>query len=274
MAISNREFILAVIELYRNRPCLWQVSHDDYHNKHAKDAALNELLQLFKTKDESSNLDTVKKKIASMRNCFKKEFNKVKASLKSGVAAGDIHIPKLWYYNEMLFLADVDKPIPQANAQSDWDELPFDDNNTETSTNNAQIFIEEAQPAGTSNPSTSSSHIRYSRKSFSKLKRARVQAHTILAKISKKTDAPPTPPKLKYTAYGEHIAEKLRGMQPMMATYCQKIINDAIFLAETNNLQVNSHIVGSNLGNVQTQLPSNDSLPQSSNSQMPVHQMR
>lgn len=88
--MSNREFILAVIELYRNRPCLWQVSHDDYHNKQAKDAALNELLQLFKTKDESSNLDTVKKKIASMRNCFKKEFNKV-CSLKMFIIGTIFH---------------------------------------------------------------------------------------------------------------------------------------------------------------------------------------
>lgn len=77
MSTSARDFVLEVIEKYKSHPCLWQVKHADYHNREKRNAAMNDLLALFKTKDPDANLDTVKKKITSMRNCFKKELNKV-----------------------------------------------------------------------------------------------------------------------------------------------------------------------------------------------------
>lgn len=74
----GRYFVLKVIKKYKSCPCLWQVKHPDYHDREKRNAAMNTLLALFKTKDPDVNLDTVKKKITSLRNCFKKEFNKVR----------------------------------------------------------------------------------------------------------------------------------------------------------------------------------------------------
>lgn len=74
---SARDFVLEVIEKYKSFPCLWQIKHKDYHDRNKRNSAMNALLVLFKTKDPDANLDTVKKKLTSMRNCFKKEFNKV-----------------------------------------------------------------------------------------------------------------------------------------------------------------------------------------------------
>lgn len=64
----------------------------------------------------------------------------------------------------------------------------------------------------------------------------------ILTKISKRLDSSNTKTKPAFSAFGEHVAEKLRSMNSDAAKYCQKIINDAIFYAEFNNLNYTSRI--------------------------------
>lgn len=49
--------------------------------------------------------------------------------------------------------------------------------------------------------------------------------------------------KVSHQAYGEYVAEKLRSIPEAMVPYCQKLINDAIFLAELEALNMNSRIV-------------------------------
>ncbi|KAK4316839.1 hypothetical protein Pmani_012039 [Petrolisthes manimaculis] len=46
------------------------------------------------------------KKINAMRSSFRKEVKKVTSSRRSGAAADDIYLPRLWYYNLLLFLQD------------------------------------------------------------------------------------------------------------------------------------------------------------------------
>lgn len=64
----------------------------------------------------------------------------------------------------------------------------------------------------------------------------------IVTKISKRLDSSNTKTKPAFSAFGEHVAEKLRSMNSDAAKYCQKIINDAIFYAEFNNLNYTSRI--------------------------------
>ncbi|CAG5003485.1 unnamed protein product [Parnassius apollo] len=203
---------------------------------------MNALLELFKTKDPEANLDTVKK-ITTLRNCFKKEFNKVKVSERSGEGTAEIHVPKLWYYSEMLFLADVDVPRVSRSVDSILDDMPFevgaeisDDENEANLSMNVQSPLSQSSGASSSRTQT---------------RKTKAQADNVLAKIAKKLDEPPRA-KQQYESFGEHIAEKLRNLPTMMATYCQKIFNDAIFMAETNNLTIDSHIVhhNSNQNNV------------------------
>lgn len=100
--------------------------------------------------------------------------------------------------------------------------------------------MQSPDTASLSQSSAASSSRYQSRKTKSK-------ADNILAKIAKKMDEPNPPPrgKQEYDSFGEHIAEKLRNLPKPMAIYCQKIMNDAIFMAETNNLTIDSHIVHS-----------------------------
>ncbi|XP_041977648.1 uncharacterized protein LOC121731992 [Aricia agestis] len=239
MSTNTRTFIIEVIERYKAHQCLWKIHHQDYRDREKRDEAMKDLLQFFKTKDPEANLDTVKKKISTLRNCFRKEHNKVKASLKSSSGTGEMHIPKLWYYTEMLFLVDEYAPLTQSD-HSVFIDMQFE-NGSEISDYESEGNIstnDEIKFSPVSHNSVdSSSRIKSKRKSKSPN-----DTDYVVAKIAKKLDEPPRP-KQQFDSFGEHIAEKLRNLPSLMATYCQKVINDAIFMAETNRLTIDSHIV-------------------------------
>lgn len=72
---SGRESLIEFIEQYRELECLWKVTDKDYKNKTKRLNATEKLLQLLKKTDASANMDTVTKKINSLRSSFNKEHN-------------------------------------------------------------------------------------------------------------------------------------------------------------------------------------------------------
>ncbi|GFO30794.1 hypothetical protein PoB_005729900 [Plakobranchus ocellatus] len=48
------------------------------------------------------------KKIANLRTTFRKEYKKVESSKVSGAGAPDIIVPKVWYFEDPMFLRDQD----------------------------------------------------------------------------------------------------------------------------------------------------------------------
>lgn len=74
---SARAVMADFIEKYKNAECLWKVTDKQYKNKQHRQKALEELLPIFKKIDTTANLDSVTKKINSMRSAFNKEHNKV-----------------------------------------------------------------------------------------------------------------------------------------------------------------------------------------------------
>lgn len=71
------------------------------------------------------------------------------------------------------------------------------------------------------------------------------QADVVLSKISKKLDEPkqPLPQAQKYAAFGNHVAEKLRNIPTNVAIHCEKVINEALYMAELRNLNITSRVV-------------------------------
>jgi hypothetical protein len=49
--------------------------------------------------------------------------------------------------------------------------------------------------------------------------------------------------KLPHDAFGEHIAERLRSMNPQMVPICEKLIGDVLYLATTDKLNSTSRVV-------------------------------
>ncbi|PIO26927.1 hypothetical protein AB205_0030980, partial [Aquarana catesbeiana] len=85
---------------------LWEVKNLLYHNKPARKASLEKLLQFVKTQVPNADMEFVERKIGSLRSTYRKELNKVQASMRSGAAAENVYVPSLWYYNRMQFLED------------------------------------------------------------------------------------------------------------------------------------------------------------------------
>lgn len=83
-----------------------------------------------------------------------------------------------------------------------------------------------------------SSHIPLPTPTF---KRSQQKADDILENSAKRLDAPSHVEK-PHDVFGKYIAEKLRSVPVSMVPYCQKIINEAIFLAEIESLNVTSRI--------------------------------
>lgn len=103
-AFMYPEFLTSFIEAYKQQPCLWNMKSTYYGNKSKREDALKALVNFTRQTIPDVNLDFVKKRIEILRGSFRKEFNKVRKSIRSG--GGRVHVPKLWYYDLMLFVAD------------------------------------------------------------------------------------------------------------------------------------------------------------------------
>jgi len=107
---NSEEFISAFINLFQQKKCLWMVKSKEYSNRILKNKAYEELLNLCKTYSDDCDVDFVKKKIKSLRDSFRKEYKKVRATEKSGASTDDVYAPNLWYYELLLFLKDQEVP--------------------------------------------------------------------------------------------------------------------------------------------------------------------
>lgn len=110
MSRKEKEFIREFIELYKSFPCLWKVKSKEYSDRNAKTQAYDILVEKMNTVDESTNRETVVKKINSLRTTYRKELKKVLESERSGAGAEDVYVPHLWYYDLMTSLQDQETP--------------------------------------------------------------------------------------------------------------------------------------------------------------------
>jgi len=125
----NRKFLLEFIELYRSYPCLWKIKSREYSDRIKKDRAYEQLVEKLKEVDENATKETVKKKIDSMRGCYRKELKKVKHTKRSGTGTEGVYIPRLWYFDELGFLSDQENTRVGVSNLEDDEDLDMDDGN-------------------------------------------------------------------------------------------------------------------------------------------------
>lgn len=104
--ISDKRFWEHFIESYRNLPCLWEVTNQDYTNKDLRRLAYERLVNICKRKWPHANKDFVTKRISNMRTCYRRELKKVQESEKIESALDEVYVPTLWYFNSLKFLDD------------------------------------------------------------------------------------------------------------------------------------------------------------------------
>ena len=125
-----KENVIDFINLYRSHECLWMVKSKNYSNKHMREQAYDSLLQCVKKFEPAASRDSITKKINNLRTSFRKECRKVESSKLSGSGIEDIYVPKLWYFDQLVFLKDQDIP---RQAQSNLKQAPQDIINVEVS---------------------------------------------------------------------------------------------------------------------------------------------
>ncbi|CAH0730564.1 unnamed protein product, partial [Brenthis ino] len=106
---ENKEFWESFISIYKRHTCLWKVKSKEYMNSDLRNVAYSELIEKAKEIHDNVDLAFVKKKIESMRNCFRRELRKVKQSLKTGSSADSVYKPFLWYFDLLLFTSDQEE---------------------------------------------------------------------------------------------------------------------------------------------------------------------
>lgn len=104
--ITNKDFTLHFISVYRDMPMLWKIKSKDYMDKNKRSTAIKKMTNLLKMCRRNITEEDVKKKINILRTSFKRENNKVKKSMLSGSGTDDIYVPSLWYYKDLEFLQD------------------------------------------------------------------------------------------------------------------------------------------------------------------------
>lgn len=113
-----KKFISGFIEIYEKNGCLWKLTLPEYTNKNLKSMAYKELVLFSKKYFGEADTDFVKK-IQNLKTAFKKELKKVNNSKKSGNGADDVYIPKLWYFDLLLFTTDDVLPKPSIDSRKD-----------------------------------------------------------------------------------------------------------------------------------------------------------
>lgn len=94
---------------YKKHPSLWNVKSAEYINRNLKEKGYNELQELYeKYNIANCTVETVKKKIQSLRAAFRRELKKFKQAKKSGAGTDEVENqqPTLWYFPLLMFTAD------------------------------------------------------------------------------------------------------------------------------------------------------------------------
>ncbi|PIO16074.1 hypothetical protein AB205_0132250, partial [Aquarana catesbeiana] len=86
---KDPEFMSQFIGKYREMRNLWQVKHSAYYNKPVRKAMLERLLAFVQTLIQEATMEILERKIGILRNMYRREHNKIQASLISGASADD-----------------------------------------------------------------------------------------------------------------------------------------------------------------------------------------
>ena len=87
------EEIIALIDAYKDQPCLYAVGTPNYHNKHLRAEALAKVGSAVREIVPDISDKECSSKFHSLRSQFNLENGKVKASRKSGTGTDDVSIP-------------------------------------------------------------------------------------------------------------------------------------------------------------------------------------
>ncbi|XP_034670834.1 uncharacterized protein LOC117903116 isoform X3 [Drosophila subobscura] len=123
---DEKEVMEEFISCYRHFTALWDSSSSDYLSKTKKEPGYMELLKILRSINGECTVHDVKRKINSLRCCYRREIKKVQSSKNN-------YRPRLWWFNLMDFL----KPVLNLRSPPH-----MDDSLDETIINDDDMFAE------------------------------------------------------------------------------------------------------------------------------------
>ncbi|XP_008469202.1 uncharacterized protein LOC103506586 isoform X2 [Diaphorina citri] len=115
-------FLTGFIKKYQSLSCLWNIKCPDYSNNAARQTGWEDLTDFCRTLFPNADVLWVKKKVQNMRGSIRKELKKINANKKSG----DVYKPRLWYFDMLSFIRDVEANNVDSDSQeyADDEDLP------------------------------------------------------------------------------------------------------------------------------------------------------
>ncbi|XP_077289970.1 uncharacterized protein LOC143913829 [Arctopsyche grandis] len=222
MCSWQTEFLIEFIDLLRENEPLWKVKCKDYYNRLKKKKSYEILVAKVKEVKPDATKDDVAKKINNLRSSMRKEFKKVKLSMKS--ETNEVYQPKLWYYDNLKFLLDQDDSIEKDAEDSQV---------TQDYTQDASMASSSASEMCDDEPlNVFKKRRKHTKMSIDESVLNKINKHLGNIKASDSFDI-----------FGQHVACKLRMLPHFQKIFCEKVINDTLFMAQLGKLTVDAKIV-------------------------------
>ncbi|XP_045132262.1 uncharacterized protein LOC123516724 [Portunus trituberculatus] len=117
----SRQDTAWIIDMYRQKPCLWNIKSADYKDRNKRVTALTAITREIEKKYASVTIADIKKKLDCLRNQYRREMRQMENSRKSGAGTDDVYSPKLWCFDELSFLNDGGRVRVKLNHEPVFD---------------------------------------------------------------------------------------------------------------------------------------------------------
>ncbi|XP_072392420.1 uncharacterized protein [Diabrotica undecimpunctata] len=240
----NEENTQNLLEMYHERPVLWNSRLADYKDRNKRRDALLEISVSFGVEKEE-----IEKKIRYLLSHFAREVKKEKDSEKSGNGTEETYKSKWFAYKLMEFLKDKNKPIVTQDSEGKRKRKEEDSQKVETDDGEESLQVLEQSIDGSENdvgttaqpqPKSNSINIVKSsgRKSLATNLPIVNEAVNLMRFITTKRAE-----KDEFSLFGEQVAMKLRKIVAPFARFSvQNIINTVLFEAEMGKYD-NPHFI-------------------------------
>ncbi|KAE8603544.1 hypothetical protein XENTR_v10014363 [Xenopus tropicalis] len=250
----NPDFLKEFIEAYHAQPCLWRVKSVEYSNRQKRKDAYEVLVELSKRVNPSANIDFVKNKISNIRTVFKKEFNKVQSSKKSGASTDEIYTPRLWYYELLSFTVDQDVPRDSfSNFRGQPESIDSACGTTQEGTNcdeNIPIPLEQASQSLLSESNHHEEPAQAAercQRPVTKSKKRKAPQEDDKSKLLNHAAAILAKPDDELDAFAFSVVSKLRRMSEAQRLKCELLITDLLHRGLQNGLSSSTTITTNSL---------------------------
>ncbi|XP_077334741.1 uncharacterized protein LOC143976181 [Lithobates pipiens] len=113
---KEEAFLSTFIDLVESHSNLWDTKHPQYPIRSARKKTLETVLAFVKTRLPQADTTFVSNKIQNLRSAYRREQRKILESQTSGSAAGQVYVPRLWYYDRLRFLDDTSEARPSLST--------------------------------------------------------------------------------------------------------------------------------------------------------------